>query len=79
MSTLQDTLAEGGRDVHGDAERRGPARRGCPRGRLSATGTNTDDEALSVAVTADAETVAEGNAATFTMAVSGRPARPPWR
>ena len=59
------------RDVHTDAERFGPARRGVAGQRPSATGTITDDDPLTVAVSADAETVVEGGAATFTMSASG--------
>ena len=40
-------------------------------GTATATATITDDDALTVAVTADAMTVVEGNAATFTVAVAG--------
>ena len=47
----------------------------CPIGRNlgtdSATGTIEDDDELTVAVTADAEIVAEGDPATFTVALAG--------
>ena len=70
VATLTDTLAEGeetftvtlsGSDL--------PA--GVSVGTAQATGRITDDDPLTVSVTADAETVVEGNAAAFTVAVSG--------
>ena len=44
---------------------------GVSLGTAAATGTITDDDALTVSVTADALTVVEGNDATFTVAVAG--------
>ena len=44
---------------------------GVSLGTAAATGTITDDDALTVAVTAGAETVVEGNDATFPVAVTG--------
>ena len=70
VSTLQDTLAEGEETFTVSLSSSSlPA--GILPGTVSATGTISDDDALSVSVTADAETVVEGGAATFTVAVSG--------
>ena len=46
-------------------------------GPATATGTITDDDALSVGVSADALAVVEGEAATFTLALSGATATAP--
>ena len=70
VRTLQDDLEEGAETftvtliqvVLPDGQQIGPA---------TATGTITDDDALSVSVSADALAVVEGEAATFTLALTG--------
>ena len=70
VATLPDTLAESEETftvtLSGSSL---PA--GVSVGTSTATGTITDDESLTVAVTADASTVVEGGAATFTVSVAG--------
>ena len=76
VRTLQDDLEEGTETftvnlmqvVLPDGQQVGPA---------TATGTITDDDALSVGVSADALAVVEGEAATFTLALSGATATAP--
>ena len=70
MATLGDALAED--DETFTVTLTGaslPA--GVSLGTAAATATITDDDALTVSVTAGASTVVEGNAATFTVAVAG--------
>ena len=52
---------------------------GVSLGTAAATATITDDDPLTVAVTADAETVVEGSDATFTVAVAGGTSTAPVR
>ena len=76
VRTLQDDLEEGTETftvnlmqvVLPAGQQVGPA---------TATGTITDDDALSVGVSADALAVVEGEAATFTLALSGASATAP--
>ena len=70
VATLEDTLAEG--DETFTVTLTAPdLPDGVSLGTSTATAAITDDDALTVSVTADAETVVEGNDATFTVAVAG--------
>ena len=70
VSTLQDTLAEG--DETFTVTLTAPdLPDGVSLGTASATATITDDESLTVTVTADSATVVEGNDAAFTVSVAG--------
>ena len=70
VATLQDTLAEGDETL--TVTLTAPdLPDGVSLGTATAAAAITDDDALSVSVTADVSTVVEGNDATFTVAVAG--------
>ena len=73
VQTAQDRLAEGGETFTASLETDGanPLPAGVSLGTSSATVTIADDEALLVDVSADAESVAEGGSAAYTVTVTG--------
>ena len=73
VQTTQDRLAEGGETFTASLETDGanPLPAGVSLGTSSATVTIADDEALLVDVSADAESVAEGGSAAYTVTVTG--------
>ena len=73
VQTTQDRLAEGGETFTASLETdsANPLPAGVSLGTSSATVTIADDEALLVDVSADAESVAEGGSAAYTVTVTG--------